>query len=326
MSATRSVLITGGNSGLGEQAALNLARMGWQVVLACRTVSTGNTAAGRIRAAVPGALVSVIPLDLSDLKSVVALTDGWASQPFAPLHGIVANAGIQHATPDVRTAQGIEDTFGVNVLAHLLLIERLEPLMTAPGRVVWVGSGTHDPEQSGGFPPPYDASAAALAFPDDFLQAFEAPRRAATRRYSSSKLAVNQVAFHLAGLWRSRGRDITINVFDPGLMLDTQLSRSYPAALQQLTRALAPLLARLLPRFLSTAPRSGAHLAALVSDETLAGQTGLYFVQGGRGVLPLKGEASALSRDGVKSRLMYEESLALIGRPDGQAAKPLDKP
>ncbi|WP_102126870.1 SDR family NAD(P)-dependent oxidoreductase [Deinococcus planocerae] len=314
MNDARTALITGGNTGLGEQAALHLARLGWTVVLACRSVGTGEAAAGRLRTQVSGAAIGVLPLDLGDLDSVRRLAEGWAGDAFPPLRAVVANAGIQYPHPHARTAQGFEATFGVNHLGHLLLLDLLLPHLAEPARVVFVGSGTHDPRQGGGYPPPYDASARALAFPDQVAQAPEPEWRAGMRRYASSKLANAQTAFHLSRLFRSQGRRITVNVFDPGLMPGTGLTRGYGGPVQLLWKRVLPVLARLRPDFASTPVRSGDHLAQLVDGEKYQGMTGRYFVQGGRKAGPQLGQASDLARDPAKARLLWEESLVLVGQ------------
>src|SRR5690606_9063796 len=68
--AGKTVLITGGNSGIGLVAAMALAGMGARVVLACRRSQAAEAAAQQIRAAHPGAGVETVALDLASLESV----------------------------------------------------------------------------------------------------------------------------------------------------------------------------------------------------------------------------------------------------------------
>src|SRR5690349_13892175 len=66
----RVVIVTGGNSGIGYEAALALAGKNAQVILTARSLDKGNAAARSIREKYPQADVVVMQLDLADLKSV----------------------------------------------------------------------------------------------------------------------------------------------------------------------------------------------------------------------------------------------------------------
>src|SRR5580698_7155257 len=68
----RRVVITGANSGIGWETALELARKGAEIILPARTQAKADDAVTRIRGQVPGAkLISEI-LDLADLRSIRA--------------------------------------------------------------------------------------------------------------------------------------------------------------------------------------------------------------------------------------------------------------
>src|SRR5436309_3215502 len=68
--AGRTVLITGANSGIGYEAALELARRGAEVILPARTQAKANEAAGRIFQQIPSARLHTEILDLASLASV----------------------------------------------------------------------------------------------------------------------------------------------------------------------------------------------------------------------------------------------------------------
>ncbi|MGW0928625.1 oxidoreductase [Streptomyces sp. NPDC002644] len=137
----RVAVVTGANGGLGLVTALELARRGAEVVLACRDVAKGEEATGRIRAEVPAARVEVARLDLADLSSVRAFADAL---PHDRLDLLVNNAGVM-ALPHRTTADGFETQFGVNHLGHFALTGLLLPrLLATPGaRVVTVSSFLH---------------------------------------------------------------------------------------------------------------------------------------------------------------------------------------
>jgi NAD(P)-dependent dehydrogenase (short-subunit alcohol dehydrogenase family) len=129
--AGRTVVVTGGNSGLGLETARALAAAGAHVVLAVRDVSRGEQAA----AGLPGS-VEVRRLDLADLSSVREFAAGWTGD----LELLVNNAGIM-MVPEGRTADGFELQFGTNHLGHFALTNLLLPVVTE--RVVTVSSGLH---------------------------------------------------------------------------------------------------------------------------------------------------------------------------------------
>jgi NAD(P)-dependent dehydrogenase (short-subunit alcohol dehydrogenase family) len=136
----KRAIVTGANSGLGLWTALELARHGAAVVLACRSAERGERALATIRAAAPDADVILGSLDLADLASVRA---------FAETHGsaldlLINNAGVM-ALPHRTTADGFELQFGTNHLGHFALTGLLLPgLLERPGaRVVTLTSAMH---------------------------------------------------------------------------------------------------------------------------------------------------------------------------------------
>ena len=139
----RNIIVTGGNSGIGYEAALQFARRRAHVVLACRNLDKARDAANQIAAAAPGATVDVMHLDLSSLASVRAFADQFRARNI-PLHVLVNNAGVM-AIPYRLTADGFEMQFGTNHLGHFALTGLLlDALLAANGaRVVNVASGAH---------------------------------------------------------------------------------------------------------------------------------------------------------------------------------------
>jgi protochlorophyllide reductase len=129
----KRVLVTGPNSGIGFDGACKLAALGYDVVLACRTLAKAEDAAARIRARAleNGAPLSgeLIPAecDLGDLGSVRRFAASAAGA--APLDALVLNAGVQYSGDnDVRrTADGFEITVGTNHLGHFLLTDLMLP-------------------------------------------------------------------------------------------------------------------------------------------------------------------------------------------------------
>ena len=141
----RTAIVTGGNSGIGYQAALGLARKGAHVVLACRSLPKADEAIGRITASHPGAKLEARALDLASLESVRSFAKSFLDD-HGELHVLCNNAGVMRL-PYRKTAEGFEMQIGTNHLGPFaltgLLIERL--LATPGARVVTVSSTMHRP-------------------------------------------------------------------------------------------------------------------------------------------------------------------------------------
>jgi NAD(P)-dependent dehydrogenase (short-subunit alcohol dehydrogenase family) len=127
----RTVVVTGANSGIGREAARQLARAGARVVLAVRDVAKGEQAA----AGMPGA-TEVRQLDLASLDSVRAFAGDWTGE----LDILINNAGVM-AVPESRTNDGFEMQIGTNHLGHFALTNLL--LESITDRVVTVSSMAH---------------------------------------------------------------------------------------------------------------------------------------------------------------------------------------
>ena len=141
--AGRVAVVTGANGGLGLETAEALAAAGAHVVLAARSPDKTDTAVARIRAGVPDASLSVVPLDLASQASVHA-----ASEQILGAHEridlLVNNAGVM-GIPEGRTEDGFETQLAVNHLGHFALTGLLLPalLKGTNARVVTVTSTAH---------------------------------------------------------------------------------------------------------------------------------------------------------------------------------------
>src|ERR1700733_8000324 len=127
----RTVIVTGGNSGIGFAAASALGAKGARVVLAVRNLDKGNAAAAQM----PGS-PEVRRLDLASLASVREFAADWQGE----IDLLINNAGIM-TPPYSKTADGFEMQFGTNHLGHFALTNLL--LENVTGRVVTVSSGAH---------------------------------------------------------------------------------------------------------------------------------------------------------------------------------------
>jgi NAD(P)-dependent dehydrogenase (short-subunit alcohol dehydrogenase family) len=295
----RTAVVTGATQGLGLHAARTIAATpGWRVVLAVRDPARGRAVA----AGLDGAGHDVVALDLASLASVRAAADALRAGP--PLDALVLNAGIQFTTADRATADGFEQTFGVNHLGHALLAELLLDRLAPGAHVVVVSSGTHYGTLRGslGYPAP--------RWPEDPRELAVPHPGSGQVAYATSKLANAMFGFDLARRLEGRAR---VNVYDPGLMPATGLARAYPAPVRALYRALTPVLTTLVPGA-TTPRRSGALLAALATGASHAGETGRY-VQ-----LRRVKEASATARDRTRQEALRAATAELVSDPAGRAA------
>lgn len=136
----RIVIITGGNSGLGFEAARVLSNRGAKVILACRNQGKGEAACSTIRAGNLGADVLFAPLDISDLQSVRRFAR-HILDAYPKFDLLINNAGIM-ATPYAKSKDNFEMQLATNHLGHFALTGLLLPRMkaVAGSRIVAVSS------------------------------------------------------------------------------------------------------------------------------------------------------------------------------------------
>lgn len=140
---SRTILVTGANSGLGLRSAEALAAKGALVLMACRDAGRAATAREQVAALAAGPPPEVVPLDLASLASVQEAAEAVVARA-GHLDVLLNNAGIM-AVARGRTADGFERQIGTNHLGHFALTGRLLPaLLAAPDpRVVTVSSMAH---------------------------------------------------------------------------------------------------------------------------------------------------------------------------------------
>jgi NAD(P)-dependent dehydrogenase (short-subunit alcohol dehydrogenase family) len=196
----RIAVVTGANSGIGYEIALQFASRGAHVVLASRDLERAAQAAQRIATAAPGARVEVQVLNLADLSSIRRFASEFC-QHHAALDILINNAGISGG-PRRTTVDGLEAHFQVNYLGHFALTGLLLPALRARAgsRVVTLSSDI--------------ASQGRIHFDD--LQSERNYRLVAT--YAQSKLANILFALELDRHSRAAGAGITSLAAHPGIV------------------------------------------------------------------------------------------------------------
>lgn len=288
-----NILITGATRGLGLQTARAVGARGGRVLCAGRDERRVHAVADLIAA-------EPIVLDLGRLDDVRRVV-----RELPHVHAVACNAGLQILREPTVTPDGFEETFQVNHLAHVALVDALLARPVPPRRVVFVGSATHDPAIRTGTPDPSDDTPAALARATNDA---ESPRTAGLRRYTTSKLLAIATTMALA---RQRP-DVRFACFDPGLMPGTGLARQYPAPIRLLwATALRGL--RVLP-FASSATTSGRAFASLLCDEPPPAASGAYVDYRLRQIAPSRRAVDTTYQDAVLRE--SRELLGASGKPD----------
>lgn len=223
----KNILITGCNSGLGEESARVLAARGARIVGLARTQDKAQAAVARL----PNDPIPVA-CELSEPASVRAAVQAVRATG-VPLHAVIANAGIM-ALPQRQVQYGYELQFFTNHVGHFLLVTGLLDQLADRGRVVVLSSLAHTMAPRGG-----------IRFDD--LSA--AQRYDRWTNYGQAKLANLLFARGLAA--RLAGTGKTANAVHPGV-IQTNLSR-HMSSIENLGFALGgPLFAKSVPQGAAT--------------------------------------------------------------------------
>jgi len=282
--AGKVVVITGGNSGIGKETAVELARMGARVVIAARNPTRAAAAVKEIRErAGAGDRVETMPLDLASFASVRAFA-GAFTDAHDRLDVLVNNAG-GWLGKRIVTADGHESQFQVNHLSHFLLTNLLRDRLvrSAPARVVNIASVAHKNARRG------------LDFDD---LDYERRRYRGFRVYSETKLMNILFTRELARRWDGTG--VIANAVHPGFVA-TNFARE--GDLGWWGNIGMPLT-----RPFSISVQQGAVTPVYVaSSPDVEGITGQYFVK-----CNVTGPSAAALDDGAAARL-WEISAKLTG-------------
>ncbi|CAN9512429.1 unnamed protein product [Ophioblennius macclurei] len=139
----KTAIVTGANTGIGKLIAMDLARRGARVILACRSEARGTAAMNEIRKQTGNSDVHLRLVDLCLLSSVREFASRIIKEEKA-LHILVNNAAVS-GLPREITKEGFEASFATNHLGPFLLTNLLLDLIksSAPARIVTVSSANH---------------------------------------------------------------------------------------------------------------------------------------------------------------------------------------
>ena len=289
-------LITGGNSGIGFEAARMLGEAGASLIIAARNPQKGERAVTALKGTVAGK-VHLVSFDLADIASIKSCNK-QVRKITKKLDGLINNAGLMQ-TPEQKTKDGFELQFGVNHLGHFLLDGLLFDLVEkAAGRIVVVSSIAHkygrifwlDPMMTKNYDP--------------------------TKAYCQSKLANLMYAFELNRRLKTAGSKVTAYACHPGYS-NTSLQSTGPSGFFNfLYKFLNPLMGQ--------APKKGALPTVLCAAGTEA-ISGAYY--GPQNFREMRGpvsdalvEEKALKKD--RQKQLWEMSEDLVGFKWDKVLKP----
>jgi NAD(P)-dependent dehydrogenase (short-subunit alcohol dehydrogenase family) len=273
----KGCLVTGANTGIGRATALEMARRGAHVFVACRNEAKGAEAAEAIRRASGSGVVEFLKLDLGSFASVRSAASAILARD-VPLPILIANAGV--AGQRGQTADGFELHFGTNHLGHflltMLLLDRLKA--SRPARVVVVASKAH-----------YDAKGIDFAALRRSTRSFTG-----LPEYSVSKLANVLFAAELA---RRLGPDAGVTTYSlhPGVV-----------ASDAWRRIPWPIRAYVTRNMISNEEGAKTSIHCATSPE-VANETGLYYDE----CRPK--EPSPLAKDQALAERLWRESERWVG-------------
>lgn len=289
----RTALITGGARGMGRVSAIELARMGAQVIIVDWEGEEGTRTRDHINRLTGRKAADFVYCDLSSLNEVrVLAADVKARYP--ALHILMCNAGI---TDPVRrlSVDGWEMHLATCHLAHFLLTHLLLDLLrqSAPARIVSISSDAHK-------------AGPGLDFDDlnneKIWKGREFSNGASFAAYHRAKLC--NVYFTLELAERLRGTGVTVNAVSPGYFVNTTIYRNLTGIFKWgswLVFGLGSLLG------LNT-PEKGArtHLYVASSPE-IEGVSGKYFAY------CREAQASPLAQDAAIRKRLWAWTAQVTG-------------
>jgi NAD(P)-dependent dehydrogenase (short-subunit alcohol dehydrogenase family) len=274
----KTVVITGGTSGIGEVAAVALAKMGARIVLVARDKSRGDATLARLHDSAPCIAHSIYFADLLrlvEMKRVAAQIADHESRIDVLINNAGALFGKRRLTED-----GLEYTFALNHMAYFVMTAGLRErlLASGPARIINTASAAHQ--------------GATLDFDD--LQSAKSFR--ATKAYGRSKLC--NILFTRELARRLHGTGVTANCLHPGFVATRFGDQS------------GGLLSRFvwLAKFFAISPVEGAEtIIYLASSPNVAKTTGQYFYKS------VPTTPSSWAQDDRSALLLWQRSAALAG-------------
>jgi NAD(P)-dependent dehydrogenase (short-subunit alcohol dehydrogenase family) len=244
----KTVVITGGTSGIGEVAAEALAQMGARIALIARSKTRAKATLARLGRSGPGVAHSVYFADLTRFAEMKRVAAEIANRE-PPIDVLINNAGALFGKRQL-TEDGLEYTFALNHMSYFVVTEGLRERLLASeaARIINTASAAHQ--------------GATLDFDD--LQSSKSFR--AMNAYSCSKLC--NILFTRELARRLHGTGVTANCLHPGFVA-TRFADESGGLVSHLAW---------LAKFFAISPAEGAQtIIYLASSPEVANVAGKYF-------------------------------------------------
>lgn len=253
----KTILITGATQGMGRAAALALARQGHHIIITGRRKEKAIWAQQKIIFESDNADVDYLLADLLLLSDIHKLAEEF-KQRFGRLDILIHNAGGTFGKERMETADEIEKTIALNLVAPYLLTALLtDELQKHSGaRIVFTASSGHS----------------FMAKPD--FEDIELKRGyKAQRAYGNAKLFLIMMSRELDRRFKERGIDITVNTLHPGVVLNQKMEKDAKRRGFLGKAIILPLMRWLM----KTAEQGADTIVYLASSEEVEDISGLYF-------------------------------------------------
>ncbi len=270
-----TIFITGGSSGIGYKAVLNLISLGHNIILPCKNILRANEVLINIVNEMPcsllkrGSIYTPI-MDLSDLNSIDYLCSEIKKKKLN-IDVLILNAGLQYTGSKIprRSTQGFELTFAVNHLSHFYLTQSLLPFINKrnDSKIIITSSEVHNPMSSGGRVGAKASLGNLLGLESVVgFDMIDGKEFNADKAYKDSKLCNILFAKELSKRLKKKKSPIQVIAWAPGLVIsrDNQGFFRYSKKYNQLGQIIFASLARDFLRITTSNYKAGMLLSDLV--------------------------------------------------------------
>ncbi len=287
----KTVVITGCNTGIGKETAVDMCNRGARVIMACRSEERMRSAAEEVKARTGAGedSVALYKLDLSDLQSVRDCAKEILDKEDR-IDILINNAGVMMC-PFTKTKDGLEMQMGTNHFGHFLftnlLLDKIKA--SAPARIVTLSSKAH-----------MDFTTNMVL--EDLNYEHKAYSR--TQAYGQSKLA--NILFTRELARRLKGTGVTCYALHPGVVM-TELSRHVEDLFGPAKILFNTIFLPITTYVLKTA-KDGAQTSIYCAvDPTLNDETGKYYADCAE-IQPTR-----YAQDDVMAKKLWDLSEKVVG-------------